>query len=74
MPALGNFLKIDNQIGLVFGTVFAVICSANCSGDTNDSHLFENMFFQTDPDQSVFDWKQKTMTEIKIKWFLFSDY
>ncbi|CAF1396284.1 unnamed protein product [Rotaria sp. Silwood1] len=55
MPALVNFLKIDNQIGLEFGTVFVYTCSANCWNDNNDLYRFENVFVQADPDQNLFD-------------------
>ncbi|CAF1034721.1 unnamed protein product [Rotaria sordida] len=55
MPALVNFLKIDNQIGLEFGTVFVYTCSSNCWNDNNDLYRFENVFVQADPDQNLFD-------------------
>ncbi|CAF3707018.1 unnamed protein product [Rotaria socialis] len=58
MPALVNFLKIDNQIGLEFGAVFVYTCSANCWNTTtnnDDLYRFENVFVQADPDQSLFD-------------------
>jgi len=55
MPALVNFLKIDNQIGLEFGTVFVYTCSANCWDNNNDLYRFENIFVQADPDQNLFD-------------------
>jgi hypothetical protein len=57
MPALVNFLKIDNQIGLEFGTVFVYTCSANCWDDDNNNDLyrFESVFIQADPDQNLFD-------------------
>ncbi len=57
MPALVNFLKIDNQIGLEFGTVFVYTCSANCWNDDNNNDLyrFESVFIQADPDQNLFD-------------------
>jgi len=54
MPALVNFLRIDNQIGLEFGTVFVYTCSANC-WDNNDLDRFENVFVQADPDQNLFN-------------------
>ncbi|CAF1302722.1 unnamed protein product [Adineta steineri] len=55
MPALVNFLKIDNQIGLEFGTVFVYTCSANCWDEKNDLYRVENVFVQADPDQNLFD-------------------
>jgi len=55
MPALVNFLKINNQIGLEFGTVFIYTCSANCWDDKNDLYRFDNVFVQADPDQNLFD-------------------
>ncbi|CAF3876112.1 unnamed protein product [Rotaria magnacalcarata] len=56
MPALVNFLKLDNQIGLEFGAVFVYTCSANCwNNNNNDLYRFENVFVQADPDQSLFD-------------------
>lgn len=55
MPALVNFLKIDNQIGLEFGTVFVYTCSANCWDNNKDLYRLENVFVQADPDQNLFD-------------------
>jgi len=55
MPALVNFLKIDNRIGLEFGTVFVYTCSANCWNNDIDLFRFENVFVQADPDQNLFD-------------------
>ena len=55
MPALVNFLKIDNQIGLEFGTIFVYTCSSNCWDKTKDLYRFEHVFVQADPDQNLFD-------------------
>lgn len=55
MPALVNFLKIDNQIALEFGTVFVYTCSKNCWQESTDLYRLENVFLQTDPDQNLFD-------------------
>ena len=54
MPALVNFLKIDNQIGLEFGTVFVYTCSNNC-WKNDDLYRLETVFVQADPDQNLFD-------------------
>lgn len=56
MPALVNFLKIDNQTALEFGTVIVYTCSKNCWQDSSDElYRLENVFLQTDPDQNLFD-------------------
>lgn len=55
MPALVNFLKIDQQIGLEFGTVLVYTCSKNCWEEDSDLYRTENVFLQTDPDQNLFD-------------------
>ena len=55
MPALVNFLKLNNQTGLEFGTVFVYTCSKNCWDDDKDLYRIENVLLQTDPDQSLFE-------------------
>ena len=55
MPALVNYLKIDGDIALEFGTVFVYTCSKNCWDEQKDLFRLENIFVQTDPDQNLFD-------------------
>ena len=55
MPALVNYLKIDQQTALEFGTVFVYTCSKNCWNEKEDLYRVENVLVQADPDQSLFD-------------------
>lgn len=55
MPSLVNFLKIDGEVALEFGTVFVYTCSKSCWDEGKDLYRFENVFVQTDPDQILFE-------------------